>query len=1360
MISRLVILLFLLVPYKGFCEPLLNAFAVQHPIIKELQIRALHKDHLNRIWIGTDSGVYRYTSHSLTYIGEEYNDTGRSYNGPTSEFYKLNTRYLLIRSFPNTVTIFDLVTDKYIAQPYPEINFNADSALLARTASIDDDLTLWITQNGNYLYSEEAADYQLISTKQQDSYLFSANKVGDSLYFHYMNHIVEYDLVTRRVIRNIYSAEPIQHLQIGENKHSINYIAGNKHYMVDQGSKEIAPLNLCDAHQVQRIERTGLTAPYQYLRLLTLDNNQILLINECGIRTYNMTTQSYATLAEPADDFNGIWLKNAWTKNKLPALIDTHSGIFLVTKQGKFLQVTPHSNSSNGGSTVAAVQTGDNDYLIANGEPGLISLNNKQPYFKGFSQVELERLTGGHSVRQVVAISDTEFWLASQTNGLFNLIKRNHIWHVEQHLFATEHIRVLNIIDDELWIGTENIGVWTFNKSTGELNNIIKNNQETALAIFRMKVISNNQMLVAANQGLFFVDVDSKSITRQVNKIKHQNKDYIFAEIWGIAQDKKNNIWAGNHSNRWPLVKYNNKGQQLNIYEAGKDVPPYAVYDLTTDQYNNPIVATWGGGLYRLNEKTSQVQRITRQQGLPSDNVLSVIRDDNNHYWVTTDRGIAHIKWCNDASCINKPTVTAYSKSDGLKTNLFDVNSAHINDAGIYVTGGFFGVTWFKPSQDIRTNDNLLTDTYIEKITVNDVKTHSGLSIQGTLSFPATAEKIEIELATGHYIEPHKQYFKYKINQGLWQISQNGNIVLNATKSGKTEIEIIAVNNSGNEQLASQTITLNIAPPLWLSYYAFFVYFILSLAIGFIIAKLREQKTVKLNQQLNQLVKSKTQALESAIKDKDTLFENTSHELKTPLTLILGHLEILSSQFKELINNDSFKSVKLNSEHLFSVVNDLIQGAEVKRDNNAAIANIDIHESFIQLRESFSPLLSKRNTQLIISHYAQDSASMQLFPKQFQYIYANLLKNAILNSPMNSLIVLAIDVDSRHVMTTISNLGTGLRDLNALSKRYQRANTDYSGSGLGLDIVSTTISTLKGQIRLVPSDTHTRLQLTLPIVTTSGNSEKSKVMPQYQEYNQASQNLSNVLIVEDNIELTELFKHILQPHYNLTFAPNGDAALLYLQQCDSLPDIILSDVMMPVMDGFTFCENIKSDSNLQHIPLLLITAKSDHKSEIKGLKCGADDYIHKPFIAEPLRQKIDNILATANAKKEWLTRKITHVEQLPTNEKFDARDAQFVEKIEYHIKANCTHNQYKISDLCSYMHMTESTLRRHLKSATGSTFKKLVNEVRLNKARLLITKGHQIQETAELCGYASVSHLSNAYKVKFGETPSQTKVNS
>jgi signal transduction histidine kinase/CheY-like chemotaxis protein len=788
--------------------------------------------------------------------------------------------------------------------------------------------------------------------------------------------------------------------------------------------------------------------------------------------------------------------------------------------------------------------------------------------------------------------------------------------------------------------------------------------------------------------------------------------------------------------------------KQLELITAIAGEGPTAAYhfDITHSADGTVWLASWGRGLLYLPAGADTFISLDTQHGLPSNVVFAVYEVKPGELWITTENGLVQLTYTN----INQPDsfkLRVFDKRDGLSTALFDSEAHHQQNNGTLVFSGYGGIVWFNPASDIAFNHQPPAKPYVSNIKVNgedwpEFESAWSFSQQSAITLPNNAGAVRIQFVAPSYLAPAKNQYLYRLNRGDWQSLQQPEIQFASLASGEYQLEIKASNNDGVWTQENLSVQLSVPVPWWASWWAFVLYALAIFLVSFLIFMARNRRVVQLNQQLELKVEQRTKQLQQAIDSKEQMFEEISHEFRTPLTLILGKTE-------QLHNGDAAKNrelgiIRRNAERMYELVEQLLKLAELQAVSKKPIST-PVYALIMQTIDNFQSLAQSKNIAIRFDLSGIDKqANFWLVEESVQLIVGNLLSNAVKYSPANSAVLVNAKVEDLQLQLCIIDQGAGFSDPQAALQRFNRQNSSEVGTGLGLSIVQKMVEANHGN-------------LTLENLATGGakasvNIRAKQVVAVAMNPQIRAESVSHtfpacqILVVEDNPDLRQHLLDILPSQAKVNALENGQQALDYLQK--ELPDLIISDVMMPLMDGFELCARVKADNALCHIPFILLTAKTDLKSQHYGLQLQADDYIGKPFSSEVLIHKLANRLNTYFALRQKLQHELFNI--LPGHGAGESTEHKIIQQ---HLVQHYSRETYAIGELAEHLAISEKTLTRRLKAMYGCTFNVLLKDFRLTMASQQLRAGKTAKDVGFSCGFASQAYFGSQFKEKFGVTP-------
>ncbi|MEP2237968.1 MAG: two-component regulator propeller domain-containing protein [Maribacter sp.] len=875
-------------------------------------------------------------------------------------------------------------------------------------------------------------------------------------------------------------------------------------------------------------------------------------------------------------------------------------------------------------------------------------------------------------------------------------------------------------------------------------------------------------------------------------------------EISCIYEDSKGQLWIGTLQGGLNLMIPGKNGQPDSFVSYQHDpndlnsLSHNSVFSIIEDKNGDYWIGTFGGGLNKMtfpefpNQKPI-FKHYREEDGLANNAVYGILQGDQGKLWISTDKGISSFD-------PTKETFKNLNKKDGLQSNNFRKNAYYKNEDGYLFFGGLKGLNIFHP-------DNLKDNTIppIPKITSFKIKNQAvkvGQEFNERIILNSSIsalenKKIELnydesvltfEFAALHYAAPQKNRYSYKL-EGFdeeWSNSKKTSFAHYTNLSpGDYTFKVKASNNDGIWSDTPATIRFKISPPFWLTIwaYAFYILLLLLIILGvrsYFDLKSKEKTAIRVQQEIEKTNKLKLQ-----------FFTNISHDFKTPITLIMNPIEeILEDSSISTALRTRLGIIQRNADYLLRLVNQLIEFRKIEVGETKLIATKSNIVNFArEITFSFKALALKKNISL--SFESQSYASEVWFDwDKLEKILNNLIANAIKFTNDNGSITVRLRISndkskfeirggemvSEFVSIEIIDNGPGIPydQLPHIFERFYQVNKNNEasskpGSGIGLAITKDLIDLHYGTIE-VDSEigVGTRFILKLPIGSEHllpeeivQYSEPQKKEEDIEENIQVStietkkKKVANkkktVLVVDDNQDIRSLVKNGLQKKYNVLEADTGKSALKIVLH--DLPDLIVSDVLMPEMDGIQLCHELKSNVRTKHIPIILLTALNSVEHRIKGIQSGADAYIPKPFKMKLLSITADKLIES----REYMRVLFKTEEQLTPKEIIlDSEDKKFLDKIMSLMEEQMSNENYWIEQLVLDMNTSRSTFFRRLKKLTGQPPNDFIRLIRLKRAAQLIEQGElSIAEVSYKVGFNDPNYFGKCFRKAFGKAPSR-----
>jgi len=812
-------------------------------------------------------------------------------------------------------------------------------------------------------------------------------------------------------------------------------------------------------------------------------------------------------------------------------------------------------------------------------------------------------------------------------------------------------------------------------------------------------------------------------------------------------------------------------------------------------------VGTKGGGLNRLDLQTGRFRHFTTAHGLPDNVVYGILSDRAGHLWMSTNKGLCRFN-THDFSVKN------FTATDGLQNNEFNQGSFLKTSDGYLIFGGVNGLTVFHPDS-LRFNEHAPPVQLVGLRVNNDPR-----SLPGSVPLELTHRQnvLTIEIAALDFVNPARNQYRYQLirhgilgkandNESEWiNLAGNRTVQLVNLQPGRYTFRALGSNNDGIWSTEPALLHFIIAPPWWASWWAYLLYAATLVAAVFTLYRYQLRRRLDRQDALR---------LRELDVFKNRFFTNVTHEFRTPLTVILGMAERLERAESDRAapsrpvteapqDRGPAGLIRRNGENLLRLVNQILDLAKLESGAlQLHYVQGDVAAYLRYIAESLHSAADIHGVRLRVTGPAEPVV-MDYDPERLLQIVHNLLSNAIKFTPSGGELVLhwARGTDLPRIDNNLEGLfvirvadtGVGIPsdDLPHIFDRFYQAKNlgkaKTGGTGIGLALTKELVQAMGGVISVESEvGTGTTFTVQLPIsnkaaIHSEGVSDAAEpwlrlpafVAPKAADRSTVgvppdlpiagnrrpvtpADTLPTILLVEDNPDVLEYLAACLAPHYTLDFASNGRIGIE--KAVETVPDLIVSDVMMPEKDGFEVCEMLKNDERTSHIPLVLLTAKADVQYRIAGLRRGADAYLGKPFHEEELLVTLANLLETRKKLQAKYGNAAVLVEPPAAVPDSDPEDA-FLQKVRAVVERQISEPELDMSRLEQMLAMSRSQLFRKIKALTGRSPSQFVRSIRLHHGRrLLQTTGLTVSEIAYEVGFSSVKYFSDAFLEEFGERP-------
>lgn len=803
-------------------------------------------------------------------------------------------------------------------------------------------------------------------------------------------------------------------------------------------------------------------------------------------------------------------------------------------------------------------------------------------------------------------------------------------------------------------------------------------------------------------------------------------------------------------------------GKHRFIRHNTQNSQPLKRQNLNTIYKDSRNILWMGGstGLAYWDLHTDSIFYIDHNSGLPANMVTAINEDNNKQIWVGTCNGITRI------NLSQKPlSITNYDVYDGITTNDVNGRALYKLKNGSILVGTPNGYTTIIPQEIVHSTYNAkvyLTGIEPKYFPLSEMLNGKSPECATEVVLEEGIPSFQLHFSTLDFIEPRKVRYAYRIKgqQSGWNHITNNQIEFSMLTPGRYELQVKACNSEYMWSPNIKTITIRILPPWYKTWWAYLSYLLITTlagwrSIAYFYSRRKQRATLKVIEQENERQQKITDM-------KMQFFANVSHELRTPLSLIINPLEEFLNKYPQY-KNTLLYTAQNNARYLLELINQLLDFRKLDASGEAMHY---IHGDIVSLVkdqfQAFECAARKREISYrIISQ--QPSIQMDFDYDKVRKIVMNILSNAFKFTENKGSIEIRINIVGSNVVMQFCDTGCGI-DAAQQKKIFQcfyqaehQENTQ-GGSGIGLYLVAEYVKMHKGNIQVstnVPQGSIFTISLPIHATIPPQMQEEQTDQTEMQQPVPASSHIGEqnytILLVDDNYDFLDFLSASLSISYNVLKATNGQEALEILKTENV--DIVISDVMMPKMNGLELCTAIKSDLCISHIPIILLTAKASEEYQLEGLNMGADDYITKPFNMEVLKLRISKFIESSLKKHELFNQQIK-IE--PSRLTITSLDRQFVEKAIAIVEDNINNAGFSVEELAAQLNISRGYLYKKMVKITGKTSLEFIRIVRMKRAQQLLAESQlQVAEIAYKLGYNSPKIFTKHFKEEFGMSPSE-----
>jgi ligand-binding sensor domain-containing protein/signal transduction histidine kinase/DNA-binding response OmpR family regulator len=1084
-------------------------------------------------------------------------------------------------------------------------------------------------------------------------------------------------------------------------------------------------------------------------------NNFIISTNNNGIRSFNPISGIVQTLFEKDKKGRILIINDMLVENEKEIWIGADNGLYKyhitdgLSEPINNIISDSYSLSDNGIRTLWKDK--ENGLWLGTFYGGINYLATENPVFEKYIPSSLPGHIQGNVIRAICADKSGYLWIGSEDRGLCRMNITNKTF---TNYPFTYNIQGLLVDGNKLWIGTNDHGLYRMNIETGEIRPYFADKIKTKAIITFLKT-SDNTIYIGSSTGIY----------QYIPGAEYPEYMSNFAAdcfIHTLYEDSKGTIWAGTYERG--LYSFNPGTEQLNHYTYKANNPNSISSNYITSIYEDTHgqlwVATEGDGLYKFMPPDSFV-KYTTENGFPSAIICGICEDSKGVLWISSTRGLIRFNPENQH-------ISLFSKNDGLTDNHFSYNATYIDATGRMYFGSINGMITFNPSDIKESNYTppvFITEFNLLRNTKAIMESDKSILETKKVSLSYKNSSFNIGFVAPTYANPLRIKYRYLLegyDKSWTYLSNYRNIYYTNVNPGKYILRVAVSNDSDNWNNETQ-LQIQISPPIFKSIGAYIIYSILSILLIYFVYIYYNKKKLQENQiRINEFENQKEKEIYNA---KINFFTNITHEIRTPLALIKMPLDkiINIGNFPQSVT-ENLLIMKKNVDRLLNLVNQLLDFRKTEMD---MLKLNFIYTDIIQLANTiisrFLPSAREKNISLHL-YCPESSYFIAIDPEIITKIFSNLLTNGLKYS--RDLIDICIEIPS-HSESSLRIRFNSNGDLipdeirEKIFKPFYKfepisSTRSSNGTGIGLSLARSLAELHHGKLYL---DTQERNMnsfiLELPNNEKENLNIKERTTFVRENPTVELQNVDilrqTILIVDDEVEMAQYLANELSSTYNTFIASNGKVAIEIVREYKI--NLIISDIFMPVMDGYSFCKFIKSQIEYCHIPIILLTVSESLNSHIAGLDSGADGYLEKPFDIELLLGLIANIFKNKELACENFIRSPFSNYKAITISKIDD---DFMKRLHINILNNISEPTLNVEELARMMHTSTSTLYRKVKDITGISPNEYIRVYRLKKAaEMLSSTEYKINEISYLVGFSSPSYFTTSFQKQFNISPSQ-----
>lgn len=1338
---------------------LFNRLGVQDGLSSN-EITCILKDRKGFMWLGTTSGVNRFDGYEFKHY--KYKESGLPFREEhVSELQETADGRIWITYNTNQLCVYEPDNDRFI--PEKEI---LDSLRLENPPAkifVDNDKQLYFATYTNEFCRYDQARGKIYSypLNKEDGRVCDMSDVGDRLYVVHTSGVVEgIDKA---------SGEPVY-----RDEYLTQYANAQLFYVFADSDGDL------------------------WFFLNPGYSRGLFRLNPKSKEWKHYTTETPVALSsimvrDVAEDMNG----NIW-------IATDHGGINILDKRldrMRYIRNNPFNQTSLSQNSVICLYRDDTGIMWAGTYKNGINYYHESIFkFQTIRYpLELMRDIFNNDFNCIVEDKEGDLWIGTSGNGLLRYDRETGEYvryragrESENAISGDVVISMAKDLDGKLWLGTYMEGLTGFDGKRFKHYRDIPGSKDglSNNSVYSLYVDAKNRLWIGTLEGgLDCLDQSTGKWTyyRMGDKENAINSDIVYS----LSGDEKGNIVVGTSLGvNW----INPETGTVTSFNGTKD--GRSVFE---DQIINVVFCdsrqwVWIGsnhGLHIYDRLNDKMYRLNHSSGLPDNSIMSILEDKYHTVWVGTKNGLLNIVPNRDTDNNYTFDWNSYDENEGVQGRVFNVNSACGLETGELAFGGTNGLTFVDPAR-IRYNSYappaVITGLMVNNVPITAREAYDGhvildkdITCTKQLKLNYTERNFSFTISPCCYFLPLKNKYAFKMEgfDSEWTTvsALERRITYTNLNPGTYTFKVKAMNNDRIWSKEITSLQITILPPFWATGWAIALYIIagILLAYGVIRFIFRIQQKKLEEEQERATVRQQHEVDEMKLR----FFTNVSHEFRTPLTLIMTPLEKLMKTEKDMESQQILKLIYRNADRLLKLVNQLLDFRKIDMQGDSLVLSTGDIVPFVRdVAYSFKELSEQKRIHFSFSSVFT-SLPMKFDTDKVFKIVSNLLSNAFKFTPEGGTISVTLSLrlekeGENKLVIEVSDSGIGIpadKQGAIFDRFYQVSSPDKGnpvvGTGIGLHLCREFVRMHHGTITVKSEPgAGSTFTVTLPVIPLDNQDiisapegiAEGDILPPVEEHAEIADKDASpaerptLLVVDDNTDFREFMKLSLSGVYSVLTAADGEDAWKLIPE--ELPDMVISDVMMPITDGITLCRRIKGDIRTSHIPVILLTAKSAKDSQLVGLEAGADDYISKPFNMEMLLLKVRHLIEMKKKMQKAFMQSSTMGIAL-TEVQASSMDEELMRKAIAYIEEQIANPELSVERLSREMGMSRVNFYKKCLSITGKTPVELIRTVRLKRAAQLLEKSQmRVNEVALECGFNDVKLFRKYFKDEFGRLPS------